>query len=906
PLAGLEVDLDWQRRADGWRLAIPRLDLHGAGASDSVARLRATAGEGGELAVDAAGLAAGDLAAALQSWPGAPEEVRRRVVAAQPRGRVERLHLRHRPEAAAGERWSLHARLAQWANEPVDRLPGIDGLDAEVWMAPDGGVARLAMGSGQLAFPVFARKPWPVDAASARVDWQRAGEGWRFQFREGRVENAHVAARGEARLHWPGPGEPVFVDLQVGADRADAAHLSRYLPVEKMKPKLVDWLDRGVVDGTARDVRVLLFGRVEKGVFPWPRDRRGRLFADLAVADTELAYAPGWPQLEGIDGRLTIRGRGLSGEASGRTATGAALEEARFAIDDFRNARVTLESPVTGEAGAFLAYLRRSPLVPEAEPLLERTRASGPMALDLALDFPLDGSPPDYTGELTADDVDLGLAVGEGELTWHGITGPLTFTPRGVESPGLTGRLLEGPAEVAITSSGERGAVRSHVTAEGRAAVAPLEALWPAWPLERAAGRARWTLNATHDADGWRVHGHSPLREVGLDMPHPLGKARGTERPTDVRWEYDDAEWRLLQEGRLAARARFDEGRGAVHFGAQEVAPPLPERGVRVTGALEGLDTAAWRARLPESAASGGRGIQRLELDMERLHLAGGEGLPRGEPPEPGAGAAGWPELEATIGDLRLGDMALGRVEVAAGPTGTGWATRQVQLRGAHFRGDGGVAWDEGRGETQLELSLRSGNAGAFFDALGYRTIFAEGDLRSNFALRWPGGPQDFHLASLEGKARTRIRDGRLIQVDAGAGRLLGLFSLQALPRRLTLDFSDLFARGLSFNELETRVEIADGMASIERMTIDASAARIVVTGSTDLVARELDQRIIVIPGDGSHLFLPSALIWGPQTGALVWLAERILQIDEVTRYVYRVTGSWEEPDVRRLDEEEE
>ncbi|SFD26122.1 TIGR02099 family protein [Thiohalospira halophila DSM 15071] len=906
PLAALEVDLDWERRADGWRLTIPRLDLHGTGERESTARLRATATEGGRLAVDAAGLAAGDLAAVLQSWPDAPKEVRRRVTAAEPRGRVERLHLRYRPQAVAEERWSLHARLAGWTNQPVEQLPGVAGLDAEVWVDPAGGVARLAMGSGQLAFPVFARKPWPVDAASVRVDWQRAGDGWRFQFREGRVENAHVAARGEARLHWPGPGEPVFVDLQVGADRADAAHLSRYLPVEKMKPKLVDWLDRGVVGGTARDVRILLFGRVEKGVFPWPRDRRGRLFADLAVADAELAYGPGWPRLERIDGRLTIRGRGLSGKATGRTATGAVLDGARFAIEDFRNARVTLESPVSGEAGAFLDYLHRSPLVPGAEPLLDRARATGPMTLDLALDLPLDGSPPDYTGELTAEDVDLGLTVGEGELTWRGITGPITFTPRGLESPGLTGELLDGPAELAITSSGERGAIRSHVTAKGRAAVAPLEALWPAWPLERAAGRARWTLNATHDADGWRVHGHSPLRDVGLDLPHPLGKARGVARATEVRWEHADSEWRFLQAGGLAARARFGEGRGAVHFGAREVAPPLPQRGVRVTGALEGLDTAAWRARLPEFGERDGGGIQRLELDMERLHLAGGDGLPRGEPPEPGSGARGWPELEVAIGELRLGDMALGQVEVVAGPTATGWATRTLQLRGDDFRGDGVLAWERQSGRTGLELSLRSEDSGAFFGALGYRTIFADGELRSSFDLHWPGGPQDFHPATLEGQARTRIRDGRLVQVEAGAGRLLGLFSLQALPRRLTLDFSDLFSRGFSFDKLDSRVTLSGGIAAIDKMTLEAPSARIAVTGETDLVARELDQRILVVPGDGSTLALPSALLWGPQTGALVWLAERVLPIDDVTRYVYRVTGSWEDPEIRRLDEEEE
>ena len=911
PLDGVAGDLDWKRRAEGWQLTVSRLALGDSDPGGPTARVRVVSGDQGALDVDAAGLEVGDLAAALRSWPEAPAELHRRLEAASPAGLVERFHFRHRPEASAPQRWRLHARLARVQSEPVARLPGVSGLAGEIWADPVSGVARLTMGDGQLAFPVFSRFPWAVESASLRLDWQRAGPGWRLQVRDGEVENSHLAARGEARLHWPGPGEPLFVDTGITAERADLAHLSRYLPVEKMKPKLVDWLDRGIVGGTARDVRVLLFGRIDKGVFPWPEERRGRLLADMDVAGAELAYAPRWPNLQAIDGRLTMTGQGLSGEARGRTTTGVSLGPTRFGVADFREARVELASSMAGDAQGFLDFLRESPLAPGAGPLLERTRAAGPMTLDLELDFPLDGTPPDYTGELQATEADLALAVGAGELNWRGVSGPLTFTPRGLESPGLTGELLEGPAELALTSSGERGAVRTHLTAEGHADVEPLEALWPEWPLEQAAGMAEWQLNATHDADGWRVHARSPLREAGLDLPPPLGKAWGVERPTEVRWQQTGSEWQLFHGERLTARARPGEARWAIHFGPADDAPALPRAGLRITGGLESLDTAAWRAHLPGGGAGGGigggaAGIPRVELAMERLYLAGGEGLPREAPPEPGPGADGWPEVEARIDDLRLGDMRLGRLELAAGPTDAGWETRRVQLRGKNFRGDGGLAWDAASGRTRAELSLRSDAAGAFFDDLGYRTIFADGDLRSSFAVQWPGGPQDFHLGTLEGKARTRIRDGRLVQVEAGAGRLLGLFSLQALPRRLTLDFSDLFARGLAFDELETRVSLAGGVAEIERMTIDAPAARIAVTGSTDLVARELDQRILVIPGDGSHLFLPSALIWGPQTGALVWLAERVLQIDEVTRYVYRVTGSWEDPDVRRLDEEGE
>ncbi|MFP4182483.1 MAG: YhdP family protein [Thiohalospira sp.] len=912
PLTGLEMDLDWQRHADGWRLAIPRLDTGHDRSGREAARVRLVAGEEGALDLDAAGLEVGALDAALRSWPDAPAELRQRLAAAAPGGRIQRLHLRHRPEESSSRRWRLHARVADLESVPVDRLPGLSGVAGEIWADPSSGVARLTMADGQLAFPVFARLPWPVDEASLRLDWQRVAEGWRLQARNGRVESPHLAARGEARLHWPGPGEPLFLDTGITAERADAAHLSRYLPVEKMKPKLVDWLDRGVVDGTARDVRVLLFGRIDKGVFPWREERRGRLFADMEVADAQLDYAPGWPALEAVDGGLTITGQGLSGEARGRTTTGVELGATRFGVADFRDARVALEGPMEGDAGGFLAFLRQSPLVPEAGRLLERARATGPMALDLELDLPLDGSPPDYTGKLRARGSDLALAVGAGELSWSGVRGPLTFTPAGLESPGLTGELLGGPAELALTSSGERGAIRTHITAEGRATVEPLESIWPRWPLERIAGSADWKLNATHDSDGWRVHGQSPLRGVGMDLPDPVGKARGVERPTEVRWAQDGntgngGEWQLIHGDRLAGRARPGERRGALHFGEAGEPPTLPDTGVRVTGALEGLDTAAWRELVPTGVTNGeAEALPRVELAMERLHLVGGEGLPRGVPPEPGAGAANWPEVEAHIDDLRLGNMRLGRLELAAGPVESGWETRRFRLRGPSFRGDGGLSWEAASERTRADLSLRSDEAGAFFDDLGYRTIFAEGELRNSITVQWPGGPRDFHLATLEGNARTRIRDGRLVQVEAGAGRLLGLFSLEALPRRLTLDFSDLFSRGLSFDKLDMRARLSRGDAEIERMTIDAPAARIAVTGSTDLLARELDQRIIVIPGDGSNLFLPSAIIWGPQTGALVWLAERILQIDEVTRYVYRVTGSWDDPDVRRLDEEEE
>jgi uncharacterized protein YhdP len=169
--------------------------------------------------------------------------------------------------------------------------------------------------------------------------------------------------------------------------------------------------------------------------------------------------------------------------------------------------------------------------------------------------------------------------------------------------------------------------------------------------------------------------------------------------------------------------------------------------------------------------------------------------------------------------------------------------------------------------------------------------------------LNWPGSPADFVLAKTKGSISFEIKDGRLLEVEPGAGRILGLLSFQALPRRLTLDFSDLFQKGFSFDSLAGSFTIEKGNAHTDNLTMDGPAARIAARGRVGLAAEDYDQRVTVIPSVSAGLPVAGALAGGVGAGAVMFLVEKLIKpgIDKITKVDYRVTGPWTNPTVTRI-----
>lgn len=135
----------------------------------------------------------------------------------------------------------------------------------------------------------------------------------------------------------------------------------------------------------------------------------------------------------------------------------------------------------------------------------------------------------------------------------------------------------------------------------------------------------------------------------------------------------------------------------------------------------------------------------------------------------------------------------------------------------------------------------------------------------------------------------------------------MGLLSFQALPRRLSLDFSDLFQKGFAFDRIEGNFVIENGQAETDNLFMDGPSAHILARGRVGLAAEDYDQRVTVIPNMSGGLPLAAALAGGVVPGAAMLLVERLFkpQIDNVGRVEYQVTGPWSAPVVERVESSE-
>lgn len=302
----------------------------------------------------------------------------------------------------------------------------------------------------------------------------------------------------------------------------------------------------------------------------------------------------------------------------------------------------------------------------------------------------------------------------------------------------------------------------------------------------------------------------------------------------------------------------------------------------------------AGRVVLPAPGAES----RRLALDFDRLHLLDRVPSPDARPTDPAA----LPPLAIVARDFRLGAARLGEIAIETRPIEGGLEVERLSATSPELSVTGSGRWTgTGADESSaFEVELGAASLGRMLDALGFVGVVDGGATRARLAGRWPGGPADLKLARISGELEARVEKGRILEVEPGAGRILGLVSLTEIPRRLSLDFSDFFQRGMAFDSIEGRFRLEDGDAWTDQVAIVSPAADIVISGRTGLAARDYDQQLVVTPRVGSVLPIVGALAAGPAGAAVGAVAQGVLGpgMGRIATANYKVTGSWDSPEI--------
>ena len=266
------------------------------------------------------------------------------------------------------------------------------------------------------------------------------------------------------------------------------------------------------------------------------------------------------------------------------------------------------------------------------------------------------------------------------------------------------------------------------------------------------------------------------------------------------------------------------------------------------------------------------------------------------------------PELSVTIGSLLLDGRPLGSVRLKTRPRASVWQIESLQVTGTHgtldAEGRYGVGAD-GRPDSQIGMTLRSSDVGSLLSGLGYEEVMNRGEGKLEGALSWPGAPWQMSAGQLQGRLTLEIARGRLQQVEPGLGRLLGILSLQALPRRLALDFGDVFAQGFDFDRIAGAFALSEGRMATDDFVMTGPAARVQMYGEVDLAmqTQQIEMQVQPTLSESVAIGAAAAGLLNPVIGVMTYLAQKAMQdpIEQLATLVYEVSGSWSDPVVERV-----
>jgi uncharacterized protein YhdP len=203
-----------------------------------------------------------------------------------------------------------------------------------------------------------------------------------------------------------------------------------------------------------------------------------------------------------------------------------------------------------------------------------------------------------------------------------------------------------------------------------------------------------------------------------------------------------------------------------------------------------------------------------------------------------------------------------------------------------------------------LDFQLDLSDSGAFLERVGFPGALRGGKGRLGGQVSWAGSPLAFHVPSLDGGIALSLDNGQFLKAGPGAARLLSVLSLQALPRRLVLDFRDLFQEGFAFDNLSGDVTIDDGVATTHNLRMRGVQAAVLMEGSADLQRETQDLRVIVVPEINAGTASLAYAVINPAVGLGSFLAQLFLRrpLMAASTREFTVQGSWAEPKIERVE----
>ena len=846
-----------------------------------------------------------------------PERALRALGNYRPGGFLDQLKIFF-PDGAP-EDFELSGRLREVSVRAHGGAPGITSANGEIFLDRQKGYVRIAAGQSpvSLEFPQLFGGAWSFPEIEGDVAWQLDGaitrvfsDGVRMRYGEA------TELDGAFDLRMDREGED-NLGLKVSVKNGNAGMLADFVPVKAVNQGLYDWLTTAILE--ADITSGTFFGHGQIG-----SDAPKGSFVTSMIYEFDQAsvrYDDAWPVVTGARGNVRVHnGDTLVRLEEGRTG---GLDLASGAVrvipsDQGTRIRVVASARVPGESVGY--WMENSPLGDMAGTEAQKLQYRGQYQLDLGIDLPL-GSDQVPVVEASIDVEEGAVSYPAAGLEWQSVRGALTYhSEDGFSGGPLAAEFFGEPVTIAFSKARAGNALSIRQSGSLRVpevfAKAGLSTDSGFGLQGNVAYSAELDVGA-QSTSGIRVR--SSLEGLSVDWPEPLSKTaseaaplRATINPSASGGLGITGDWENRATFDLLWKETgFDLRLGRLYLGPEVLsdieinALDLDDRWVVNTSSRR----AEGRLVIPTSGET-------VKADFQVLRLVRSE-TPREESEElltleeqleafRALDMGSWPDIDVSIAGLRLNEESLGQWAFRLRPEPFRLQVNDIEGRLNSLTLLGDMTWSivGDRETSRFKGSITGGALSDLNELLNAEMPVTNEGTNIELDLDWPGRPDEFSIPELSGSVSLRLDEGVILERNNTAQlfRVFNLLNSDTLWRRLKLDFSDLYERGVAFDAISGKAQIINGLLTMDpELQIVGPSGAFKLSGTTNMASEDLDMRLVVVLPLTQNLPLAALLMGaGAPIGGALFVLDKILgdPLSRLTSATYSVTGTWDEPEV--------
>ena len=806
--------------------------------------------------------------------------------------------------------------LNSWKN-----IPELEGMSGSISYEEQEGVISLSTKGSVVGFPYLFRENFKFDQLSADIVFSSTKQGLLFNIKNLLAKNTEVDTSSIAKLWVPLGNSSPHLDFQTYFSKGDVSKIAHFLPVTIMEEGLVDWLEKSLPKGKVDNGTIIFNGKLND--FPF-NNKEGVFSVDVEASDLTISFENEWPEITNAKVIGNFTGQGLKVNLLTGETENNILYDSYAEIESFSSVDLNLKISASGSSYSAMQYLVNSPILSKNKNTIDTMKFSGDVAVAVELNIPIDDAVRkqksiSYSGSAKLSKASLFMLNNKVDIT-NG-SGILYFTEKKLSSENLIANVLDERSIFTVSSTPKNK--RINIAIKGKMKPGLILKRFDIPGAKNITGKTSFQANMTFPGALEKniypkLSVNSNLVGVKSNFPEFFNKRKNKKERfnfTTVFTSPKKTQLGINFANNGSAIIELDQSKkfnylkkGAISFSDKKAI--LPNKNILyVDGSINKVTPSKWLDALELNKIKGehpffvnpivfnfdtlGMHTVKDTKKVANTHVTNPRKLPM---------------FEGIVKKLYFDNIFLGRLDFKLSKVKKGLYFDELILSSKNMKlfSHGGWSYTNGNHKTDIDFTLSSNDFGGMLTDLGFSEIIRKGISQASGKLNWWGAPTQFSLNKLNGDIQLKLKKGNIKEVDAGAGRLLGLFSLSALPRKLLGDFDDSFDSGFSFDTAEGRIKIEDGDAYTDGFEINSPVAEVSISGRTGLADKDYENIVEVIPDVGGGLAGITALLVNLPAGIGLWLVDKITgeQFDSASEKIYEVSGSWDDPEFSLIEDE--